>query len=159
KRSTTSGGPYTTIAPGVTTTSYTDASVTNGTTYFYVVSAVNANGESANSNQVSATPQSPPPSSPAAPTNLVATGVSSSQINLTWTDNSTNETGFRIERCQGSTCTNFAFLTNVGPNTGNTASYSNTGLAKNKWYTYRVRAFNDVGNSAYSNKAKAKTAI
>ena len=92
-----------------------------------------------------------------APTNLGATGVSSSQINLTGTDNSTNETGFRIERCQGSNCTNFAFLTNVGPNTGNTVSYSNTGLANNTWYTYRVRAFNGVGNSAYSNNAKAKT--
>src|SRR5262245_24622725 len=55
KRSATTGGPYTTIAslPG---TSFTNTSLTNGTTYFYVVSAVNANGESANSSQVSATP-------------------------------------------------------------------------------------------------------
>src|SRR5262245_14342939 len=55
KRSTTAGGPYTTIAslPG---TSFTNTSLTNGTAYFYVVSAVNANGESANSSQVSAIP-------------------------------------------------------------------------------------------------------
>ncbi len=56
KRSTTDGGPYTTIAPGVTAASYTDSLVTNGTTYYYVVSAVNASGESGDSNQDSATP-------------------------------------------------------------------------------------------------------
>jgi hypothetical protein len=55
KRATTSGGPYTQIgAP--TSTSYTDASLTNGTMYYYVVSAVNSTGESANSVQVTATP-------------------------------------------------------------------------------------------------------
>ncbi len=157
KRSTTNGGPYATIATGVTATSYTDAGLTNGTTYFYVVSAVNATGESANSTQASAAPQAPAPSPPAAPTNLVATVVSTSQINLTWNDNSTNETGFRIERCLGSNCTNFAFLANVGQNTSNMASYNNTGLNGNTWYTYRVRAFNDAGNSAYSNAPKART--
>ncbi len=55
KRSTTSGGPYTTVAT-IATTSFTNTGLTNGTTYFYVVSATNANGESANSSQVSATP-------------------------------------------------------------------------------------------------------
>jgi endo-1,4-beta-xylanase len=55
KRATTTGGPYTTIAT-VTGTSFTDTGRTNGTMYFYVVSAFNANGESANSSQVSATP-------------------------------------------------------------------------------------------------------
>ena len=55
KRATTSGGPYSQVA-NVTTTSDTDTGLTNGTTYYYVVSAVNAAGESANSSQVSATP-------------------------------------------------------------------------------------------------------
>jgi endo-1,4-beta-xylanase len=55
KRSTTSGGPYTTVAT-VTGTSFTNTGLTNGTTYFFVVSATNANGESANSSQVPATP-------------------------------------------------------------------------------------------------------
>ena len=59
KRSTTSGGPYTTIATGVTSTSFTNTGLTNGTTYFFVVSAVNASGESGNSNQASATPTAP----------------------------------------------------------------------------------------------------
>ncbi|RAV22235.1 Kelch repeat-containing protein [Paenibacillus contaminans] len=59
KRSTTAGGPYTTIATGVTGTTYTDTAVTNGTTYYYVITAVNAGGESANSNEASATPNAP----------------------------------------------------------------------------------------------------
>ena len=59
KRSTTSGGPYTTIAGNVTGTSYTDTTVTGGTTYYYVVSAVNPQGESPNSNQASAAPVAP----------------------------------------------------------------------------------------------------
>ena len=45
KRSTTAGGPYTTIASNVTGTSYEDDNVMNGTTYYYVVTAVGANGE------------------------------------------------------------------------------------------------------------------
>lgn len=56
KRATTSGGPYTTVAAGVTATSYTNTGLANGTTYYYVVSEVNSAGESANSAQVAATP-------------------------------------------------------------------------------------------------------
>lgn len=57
KRSTTAGGPYTTIASNVTGTSYEDDNVVNGTTYYYVVTVIGANGESANSNEASATPK------------------------------------------------------------------------------------------------------
>lgn len=59
KRSTASGGPYTTIAGGVTGTSYVDTDVKNGTTYYYVVTAVDAESESDNSNEASATPVAP----------------------------------------------------------------------------------------------------
>lgn len=58
KRSTTNGGPYSVIATGVTTTSYNDIGLSAGTAYYYVVSAVNASGESANSAQAGATTQS-----------------------------------------------------------------------------------------------------
>ncbi len=57
KRSTTAGGSYTVIAENITGTTYTDTDVTNGTTYYYVVTAVNSTGESTNSNEASATPQ------------------------------------------------------------------------------------------------------
>ncbi|HLH52193.1 MAG TPA: hypothetical protein VKY92_01055, partial [Verrucomicrobiae bacterium] len=60
KRSTTSGAE-TTYATGVTTTGYTDKSVTPGTTYYYEVSAVNAGGEGPNSSEAYATPTAPPP--------------------------------------------------------------------------------------------------
>lgn len=97
----------------------------------------------------------PPPPPPAAPSGLGATAISSSQINLSWTDNSNNETGFKIERCQGSSCTNFAQIATVGPN--GTTFNNNTGLARGTRYRYRVRASNAVGNSAYSNIVTVRT--
>ena len=86
KRATTSGGPYTTIASPFTT-SYTDSGLTNGTTYYYVISAVNSAGESPDSSQVSATPQL---LAPASPTNLNASmdNRNSGVINLRWTQSS-----------------------------------------------------------------------
>ncbi|MCX6544633.1 MAG: fibronectin type III domain-containing protein [Acidobacteria bacterium] len=89
-----------------------------------------------------------------APTGLGATAVSSSQINLAWTDNSTNEVGFKIERCMGAGCTNFAQIATVG---AGVAAYGDIGLAASTSYTYRVRAYNSDGDSAYSNTATATT--
>ena len=91
---------------------------------------------------------------PAAPSSLTAAAASASQINLTWSDNSANETGFVIERCQGAGCGNFAALVPVG---ANTTSYSNTGLAASTSYSYRVAATNGAGASPYSNTASATT--
>jgi PKD repeat protein len=91
---------------------------------------------------------------PATPSNLVATAASRTQIDLIWTDNATNEDGFKIERCSGATCTNFSQIAMVS---ANVKAYTNTGLKKNTAYRYRVRAFNGAGNSSYSNIANAKT--
>ena len=80
--------------------------------------------------------------------------ISSTQINLAWQDNSANEDGFKIERCQGNGCSNFAEIAEVG---ANVTTYSDTGLEPNTRYGYRVRAFNGVGNSGYSNIARRRT--
>jgi hypothetical protein len=89
---------------------------------------------------------------PAAPSGLSATAVSTSQINLTWSDNSTNEDGFKIERSS-----NNSTWTQIGTVDRNATTFSSTGLSANKNYYYRVRAYNVLGNSAYSNTASAKT--
>ena len=64
------------------------------------------------------------PLSPAAPGNLKATAVSANQIDLQWTDNSTNEQGFEIERCTGYGCSNFALVKTVSANTTESVSYT-----------------------------------
>ena len=89
---------------------------------------------------------------PAAPTSLAATAVSSSQINLTWADSDATEQGFKIERCTGAGCSDFAQIATVG---ANVTSYSNTGLTASTSYSYRVRAYNAAGDSDYSNTASA----
>ena len=95
---------------------------------------------------------SSPVAPPAAPSALVATAASSSQINLGWMDNSSDEDGFKIERCQGAGCTSFVQIGQTGPNN---TSYLDSGLAGGTTYLYRVRAFNSGGNSAYSKIGRA----
>jgi len=87
---------------------------------------------------------------------LTATVVSSSQINLQWTDNSNSETGFRIERCEGSGCGGFSPLATVG---ANVKTYSNTGLKASTSYTYRVWAYNAGGDSAQSTPPVSATTL
>lgn len=99
-------------------------------------------------------PMPPPP--PSAPTNLVATVISSTQINLTWnaSTGSASITGYQLERCQGGGCSNFS---QIGT-TANT-SFNDTGLAAATSYSYRVRATDSAGNvSGYSNVSAQITA-
>jgi uncharacterized protein len=91
---------------------------------------------------------------PPAPTELAANAVSASSITLTWKDNAGNETGYKVER----RITNQAGGFNeVAVLDANTTQYADTGLSAMTNYTYRVRAYNDLGNSAYSNEASATT--
>ncbi|MCP4711709.1 MAG: fibronectin type III domain-containing protein, partial [Planctomycetes bacterium] len=88
-----------------------------------------------------------PVNPPAAPTYLSTNAVTANQVNLSWTDNSNNETGFKIERSLG-TNGNFTEIATVGA--GLTAYEDNT-VSGGQQYCYRVRAYNSVGNSNYTN--------
>jgi len=93
----------------------------------------------------------PPPPPPAAPTNLMAVATSSSQIQLNWTDNATNEDIFRIEMNSGF---GFSEILDVG---ANTTMAMISGLSASTGYSFRVRAHNAGGDSAFSNIAAATT--
>lgn len=94
----------------------------------------------------------PPPPPPLPPGNLAATATSASAIHLGWTDQSDNEQGFQIERAIGTAA--FAPIAATG---ANATSFTDSGLEANTAYSYRVRAFNAAGGSAYSNTASATT--
>jgi len=89
---------------------------------------------------------------PAAPTSLSASAVSSSEINLSWTDNSTDETDFEIRRSTDGTT--FSLLTSVP---ANTTSHQDSNLTAATTYWYQVAALNSNGSSAASNTASATT--
>jgi cellulose 1,4-beta-cellobiosidase len=142
-----SGGPYTTVATGLTATSYINTALTNGTAYYYVVSAVNSAGESANSAEASATPVAGV-TVPAAPTGLTAT-AGNAQVTLGWTA-SAGAASYTVKRAavSGGPYTTVA--------TGLTAtSYINTALTNGTAYYYVVSAANSAGESANSTEVSA----
>ena len=151
KRAIASGGPYTQVG-SATVTSYSDTGLTNGTKYFYVASALNAAGESANSSEASGTPTSsaPPPAAPAAPTALTA-AAGNQQVSLTWTG-SGGATSYHVKRA---TASGGPYTQVAAPTT---TSYFDTGLINGTTYFYVVSALNATGESANSNQASATPA-
>src|SRR5207247_2036113 len=115
----------------------------------YRVRASNTGGDSAYSNTATATTLL---STPAAPSRATATAVSSTSITVTWADQSTNEDTYRIERAMGA-----GAFSQVGTVAPNITTYTDTGLTAGTSYSYRVRASNTGGDSAYSNTASATT--
>jgi hypothetical protein len=141
KRSATSGGPYVVIAPRVYSVLYRDTAVIPFTTYYYVVVAVNLSGESENSAEVSATPESVPD----APTGLELTayGLPVTDVGLSWTE-ATGATSYNVYRrtqpggAWGLVQSGVAATTYVDH------------LTLNETFNYSVTAVNTAGESGMS---------
>jgi subtilisin family serine protease len=147
ERATLSEGYRHVITLGPNEESYNDPGLSESTTYYYKVRAFNAAGDSEYSNEDDATTYL------AAPGNLTATLVSNSWINLSWTDYSGAESGFRVERKLGPGGTYLEIATVWA----NVTAYSDTDLEPSTTYYYRVNAYDGSGNSEYSNDAHATT--
>lgn len=152
-------GPWTNAAFVVTNpaaTTYADATVMPNTTYWYRIAAFNLVGSSPYSNIADATTPAEPP---LAPTTLLAAATGNAgapTVTLQWTDNSDIESGFAVERALGSgPGITFVQVATAPANTALEPSSviftDTTGLTPATTYTYRVRAFNAGGNSAYTN--------
>ncbi len=136
---TSSWSPVGTVSAN--TTDFTDTGLIDGTQYYYRVYAYNSNGNSFYSNIAGAF------TFLSAPTNLTGTaGVVSTTLNLTWTDNSQAESGYVLER--KTYTSSFSVLATLG---ANVTSYTDSNLTVGEEYTYRVKAFNALTNSEYSN--------
>ncbi len=96
------------------------------------------------------------PAAPTAPTGLVANAVSGSKIQLTWNDNSSNETAYQVYRSITDN-TNFTLVATLAANNGAQATFNDTALFANTRYYYKVRGKNEGGTSNYSNEANAIT--
>lgn len=93
------------------------------------------------------------PATPTVPSQLVATGASTTSVNVTWNDNSANETGFDLYRSINNT-SNYIKISSFA---ANTTSFTDTELFSNSVYYYRILATGIGGSSAYSNADSAKT--
>ncbi len=126
---------------------------TTGTTkYVRITDAISTTGQIALADAIKFV-YAAPPSPPAAPSGLTATAVSASQINLAWTDNSSNEGNFIVSR---STVAGGPY-SDIATVAANSNAFNNTGLAASTTYYYVVRAVNSGGSSAFSNEASATT--
>ena len=130
-----------------TATAFGDTGLSASTTYRFRVRAVDAAGNLSTYSSIATatTPAAGDTTAPSPPTALSATAISTTRIDLSWTASTDNVgvSGYRVERCQGTNCTNFA---QVGTPAG--ATYSDTGLAANTTYRFRVRAVDAAGNLA-----------
>ena len=135
----------------VTTASYLATGLSPNTQYCFTISAYDyAANISAQSSPACATTLG---TVPVAPSGLVALTASSSQVNLTWQDNSSDESGFMVQRASSSS----GPWTQIGIVGANVTSCAHTGLTASTTYYYRVCAYNASGNSVFSSVTSAAT--
>jgi hypothetical protein len=90
--------------------------------------------------QVKKTISTETPTAPSAPTNLIVTSKSTSQISLGWSDVATNETSYEIERCDGLGCSSFVPVSGLSPLGADATAASDTTILPSTYYSFRVRA-------------------
>lgn len=136
------------------TTAYTDtAGIQKGQTYHYRILARNTGGDSQPSNTIIVTALPDPPAAPSALT-LSTVGGTATILQARWTDNATNETGFKIERSLTGTEGSW---TQVGTQPADVTTYNDSGLTANTEYHYRVRAYNAAGDSQFTSPQSIAT--
>jgi autotransporter-associated beta strand protein len=140
QRATASAGPYTIIGSGLTSTSDTDSSLGNGTTYYYEVAAVNSTGTTSYTLPVSAVPSASP--APGAPGELAA-AANNSQVSLSW-DLSPGATTYILQRATAANGTYGTVYTGTNP------VYTDTNATYGTTYYYEVAATNGTTTSTES---------
>ena len=146
KRATSASGTYTTVATGVTGTSFSQAvTATANNVYYYRIVAVTSGGASADSASAAVTTVA------AAPSNLTGTAVSSYNVTLNWADHSADEQGFKIEYWNG------YYWVQIGTIGAGATSVNISGTSSRGTYWFRVRAYNGTANTAYSNSVSVTT--
>jgi FtsP/CotA-like multicopper oxidase with cupredoxin domain len=163
-----------TFTVGANVKTYVDTTIRNNRNYYYRVQANNLVGDTwdyanPNINEGAAgfptiqadsawtnTAMVGTGTPPAAPSNLVATAVTRNNVTLAWTDNSNNEDGFLIQRAANSGFSQNVVYIAVGVNVN---TYTDTTVAPDTRYYYRVLAFSGTGNSAWSNSINIRTLV
>lgn len=140
-------------------TSHPDTGLTSGTTYRYRVRAYDGNNNHSGYSSVVDAVATPDVTAPSTPTGFSVAVTSSTALTLTWTASTDSGgsqlTGYRIERCLGVGCSNFALLATPSAN-----PYPDTGLAANTTYLYRVRAYDGAGNnSSFAGPVSGRTQV
>ncbi|HEX5650863.1 MAG TPA: M12 family metallo-peptidase [Steroidobacteraceae bacterium] len=131
--------------------SFTDSTVSASSRYYYRVRAYNSAGVSGYSNVVNVTTPAAP-TLPASPSSLTVTSVTYNSVSLSWLDNATNESGYKVERSLDGV--SFAEVATLG---AGSHTYTNGSLSASTPYSYRVRAYNSAGVSGYSNAVSTTT--